>query len=315
MDTKQVEIVNIITFQDIQKYFDRLTKGENVEIGKVADNITATIKLSGGRFENYEPPYINSAIAEVIIAHQESYEKTVNVLKKDFGIKHFDSKKMLQFKLEKGSAEAVLQEINVFIEALRGLPVEVQILIISSLLVGPISIYAFSIWKQKINANKEVALRQSDNDREVKVVETIQKLVENKRIEEAVNYSKLKTTKILEDDETLTYIEDDEIVSDPIKNTDKDKYTVEAPPELYEEETIDKELRNVIVQVVDYIKEGGVKFVNSTQLYDKNTLSSSDKMLLARKAENKEAISFKIRIIKDKHSHKTVKAFLMEIIN
>jgi hypothetical protein len=314
MDMQQIEIVDIMTFQDIQKYLDRLTKGENVEIGKVVDSITATIKLSGGRFENYEPPYINSAIAEVIIAHQESYEKTVNVLKKDFGIKHFDNKKMLQFKLEKGSAEAILQEINVFIEALRGLPVEVQILAISSFLVGSISIAAFSVWKQKINANKEVALRQSDNDREIKIVETIQKLMENKKIEEAVNYSKLKTTKILEDDETLTYIEDDEIVSDPIKNTDKNKYIVEVSPELYEEETIDKELRNVVVQAVDYIKEGGVKFINSTQLYDKNTLSSSDKMLLARKAENKETISFKIRIIKDRYSHKTIKAFLMEII-
>jgi len=52
---------------------------ENVEIRNVG-NITHTIKLSGGRFSDYDINYINADIAKIVLSYQDSFYKIVSIL-------------------------------------------------------------------------------------------------------------------------------------------------------------------------------------------------------------------------------------------
>ncbi|MCW1526044.1 hypothetical protein OLR83_02150 [Campylobacter jejuni] len=75
--------LSIKSFDDLLTIFEKLSNGENVKVTEVG-TIQHTIKLQGGRFENYSIGYIDAEIARIIDSYQDSFYRVANILKKRF---------------------------------------------------------------------------------------------------------------------------------------------------------------------------------------------------------------------------------------
>lgn len=60
--------LSINSIDDLLMIFERLSNGENVKVTEVG-TIQHTIKLQGGRFEDYNIGYIDAEIARVIASY------------------------------------------------------------------------------------------------------------------------------------------------------------------------------------------------------------------------------------------------------
>jgi len=90
--------ITINTIDDLIVAQRRLFKGEDINIEQVG-NLVHTIKLSGGRFNNYDTNYINADIAKIVLSYQDSFYRMVYILEKDFDIKGIDKNQLIRFKL------------------------------------------------------------------------------------------------------------------------------------------------------------------------------------------------------------------------
>lgn len=306
--------VDINTFQDIEVYFDRLTKGENVKIGRIAENITVAIKLDGGRFTNYEAPYVNAVIATMILAHQESYKKIVKQLKKDYNITDLDEEILLQFKLEEGCLEATFEQVNKLLENIKTMSPKMQVFVLSTVVLGLFGIGSYNLISQNMQNNQEIARAKVQNENTIQVIEAVDKVRSNAKLEKAVNESKEKTLKKLNVDENLSYQQSDGRTVLVTKNQ-IDNYEPkiqEAPPVQEVEST---EIITIRVASINYgSEERMVKIVGNSHLFNRDMLTVQDRIKLAGKADNNESINVEVKFIKDQND-KILKAYLLRIVD
>ncbi|EAK3027384.1 hypothetical protein DA511_08905, partial [Campylobacter coli] len=102
--------LSINSVDDLLVIFEKLSNGENIKVTEVG-TIQHTIKLQGGRFENYNIGYIDAEIARVIDSYQDSFYRVADILKKDFGIDGIDKNKLIRFYLGEGSLEIKTDEL------------------------------------------------------------------------------------------------------------------------------------------------------------------------------------------------------------
>ena len=110
--------ITINTIDDLIVAQRRLFKGEDINIEQVG-NLVHTIKLSGGRFNNYDTNYINADIAKIVLSYQDSFYRMVYILEKDFDIKGIDKNQLIRFKLERGSLQMVIDFIKNILEVIK----------------------------------------------------------------------------------------------------------------------------------------------------------------------------------------------------
>lgn len=324
MPESNVELININNFQDIENYFDKLTRGENVAIGDISETITIAIKLDGGRFVDYEAPYVDAVIANMILAHQESYKKIVKQLRKDYSVTDLDEEILLQFRLEQGCCEAELKEFNNILETIKTMEPQMQVLTIGAILLGLFGFGAYKLIKQRLEDNKQIALAQMQNNYNLQnqaeqnrnteaIVSTIEKITKDYKIEKAVNHSKEKTLKMLNIDETLSY-DRNGVRSKQVTKNQIDNYDVEI--ELNEQEEIES-IEQIVVQVatINYTSEEKmVKMVGNSQLFSRDMLPVQDRVTLARRADNNERMTVEVKFFKDQNG-KILRAYLLRIVD
>ena len=71
--------LNIRTKEDLKVVQNAILNNEDFVLGEI-NPIPYTIKLDGGRFENYDLDYIDADVAKIILSHQENYTKLLNEL-------------------------------------------------------------------------------------------------------------------------------------------------------------------------------------------------------------------------------------------
>lgn len=313
MPESNIELININTFQDIEVYFDKLTKGENVAIGEIAETITVAIKLDGGRFTNYEAPYVDAVIANMIIAHQDAYKKIVKQLKKDYGVSDLDEEILLQFKLEAGCLEAKLKEVNKLLEHIKNMSPKMQIFVLSTVVLGLFGIGSYNLISQNMQYNQEIARAKVQTENTIQIIEAVDKVRSNAKLEKAVNESKEKTLKKLNIDENLSYQRDSGRTSQVTKNEITNYEPTIQAPAVQEIETI--ETITIRVASINYgTEERMVKIIGNSHLFNRDMLTVQDRIKLAGKADNNEPINVEVKFIKDQND-KIIKAYLLRIVD
>lgn len=195
--TFMTENVIINTIDDLVDVQRRLFNGENVNIEQIG-NLTHTIKLSGGRFENYDVSYINADIAKIVLSYQDSFYRMVSILEKDFDIKGIDKNQLINFKLEHGSLEVVADFINKILEVVKDMESKDKKQIIITMVLSVFVYMSFSEYISHLKDTQNIEAEQENR-------QIIAKLASNKDLQNAINAPKATTASILKEDENATF--------------------------------------------------------------------------------------------------------------
>lgn len=280
---------NINTLQDLKTLQEKLINGENIIIGEVS-NITHTIKLNGGRFNNYDISYINADIAKIILSYQESYTKTACILEKDYGISTIDKNLLIRFKLEKGCLKI---EINDFLKSILEAVKNMESLH-KTILGVTIAIVAggyFSYSKYLEHDENIIKLQKEENTREL-----LASLKADKELQNAINEPKLTTLRSLQDDESATFNDESEAITkaDINKYEFKDIIDTTATSDITDEFNIyGFEITN------DKKRKFKLKVDDKLRWVWADMISAGDRMILADAIEKSAAIKLKLRVIKE----------------
>ncbi|TLD94489.1 hypothetical protein LS71_009345 [Helicobacter jaachi] len=102
-----------MNFADLETLKDKILLGEPIKYD--FNHLSQEIKLSNGRFRDYDVRYINADIAKIITEFQKSYIDFLKALEKEIGIKLPQNNELISFRIEKGS---ILLNANIFSEVL-----------------------------------------------------------------------------------------------------------------------------------------------------------------------------------------------------
>ena len=185
--------ITINTIDDLIVAQRRLFKGEDINIEQVGD-LVHTIKLSGGRFNNYDTNYINADIAKIVLSYQDSFYRMVYILEKDFDIKN----QLIRFKLERGSLQMVIDFIKNILEVIKDMESRDKKQIIITIILSVLLYMSFSAYISYLKDTQNI-----ESERENRQI--IAKLASNKDLQNAVNAPKATTASILRDDEKAKF--------------------------------------------------------------------------------------------------------------
>ncbi|CZE47907.1 hypothetical protein [Campylobacter geochelonis] len=75
--------IDINSLSELMDFKNELIKNpsDDIRISNIS-GVTYTIKLSGGRFENYGINYINADIAKIILDYQTKYDEFIDVMER-----------------------------------------------------------------------------------------------------------------------------------------------------------------------------------------------------------------------------------------
>jgi hypothetical protein len=189
--------ITINTIDDLIVAQRRLFKGEDINIEQVG-NLVHTIKLSGGRFNNYDTNYINADIAKIVLSYQDSFYRMVYILEKDFDIKGIDKNQLIRFKLERGSLQMVIDFIKNILEVIKDMESRDKKQIIITIILSVLLYMSFSAYISYLKDTQNI-----ESERENRQI--IAKLASNKDLQNAVNAPKATTASILRDDEKAKF--------------------------------------------------------------------------------------------------------------
>ncbi|MBQ8819230.1 hypothetical protein [Campylobacter sp.] len=202
---------SIRTLSDLFALQERLANGENIIVGDVGQ-ITHSIKLQGGRFDNYAVGYIDANIAKVVLSYQDSFSKIVSIIEKNYGIKNIDKTQLLTFKLEQGCLKIELENmIKPLLEGIKDMSDTAKVITIVSIALMILSGYSYSLYLTH-NENLAKIEAESENRR------IIADLKANKDLQNAINEPKAKIASVLQNDETATFNNEEPITYDKAKN-------------------------------------------------------------------------------------------------
>lgn len=265
-----------------------LFNGENVEIRNVG-NITHTIKLSGGRFSDYDINYINADIAKIVLSYQDSFYKIVSILEKDFDIKDIDKNQLIKFKLERGSLDLIGDFVKNMLEAMKNMESkdkkQVLVAIIIAILLGA-SFATYISYLRDIN--------NTEAERENRQV--IARLASNQDMQKAVNAPKITTASILKDDESAKFNAQEQVIT----NSNKQDYNFR---EIIDTTTTQDTIGEFVILGYEKTLGGDRKFKMSVhgtiRQVSANLISADDRIRLAMAIERGDSIKLRIRTVKE----------------
>lgn len=281
------ENFKVSSFQDLRALQEKLLNGEDIIVDEVS-NITHTIKLSGGRFENYDINYINADIAKIILSYQKSFDKIVLILKKDFEIE-IKANKLISFKLEQGSlnlASDLIKEIVGVIAVMDSRDKkQVLIAIVMAILVG-FSLYTYLSHLQKAkNIDAEIENRR-----------IIAKLATNEELQNAINEPKKTVAKSLQDGESATFNDD----LGTITKDDTNKYEFRDLIDTSKAFDIIDEFYIYGFEITsDKKRKFKLKVDDKLRWVFADIIGADERIALAGTIEKNQAIKLKLRVIKE----------------
>ena len=265
-----------------------LFNGENVEISSVG-NITHTIKLSGGRFSNYDINYINADIAKIVLSYQDSFYKIVSILEKDFDIRGIDKNQLIKFKLKQGSLDLIGDFVKNILEAMKNMESkdkkQVLVAIIIAILLGA-SFATYISYLRDIN--------NTEAERENRQI--IARLASNQDMQKAVNAPKITTASILKDDESAKFNTQEQVIT----NSNKQDYNFR---EIIDTTTTQDTIDEFVILGYEKTLGGDRKFKMSVhgtiRQVSANLISADDRIKLAMAIERGDSIKLRIRTVKE----------------
>lgn len=202
---------SIRTLSDLFALQERLANGENIIVGDVGQ-ITHSIKLQGGRFDNYAVGYIDVNIARVVLSYQDSFSKIVSIIEKNYGIKNIDKTQLLTFKLEQGCLKIELENmIKPLLEGIKDMSDTAKVITIVSIALMILSGYSYSLY---LTHNENLAKIEAESENR----HIIANLKADKDLQNAINEPKAKIASVLQNDETAILNNEEPITHDKAKN-------------------------------------------------------------------------------------------------
>lgn len=286
--TFMTENVIINTIDDLVDVQRRLFNGENVNIEQIG-NLTHIIKLSGGRFENYDVSYINADIAKIVLSYQDSFYRMVSILEKDFDIKGIDKNQLINFKLEHGSLEVVADFINKILEVVKDMESKDKKQIIITIVLSVFVYMSFSEYISHLKDTQNIEAEQENR-------QIIAKLASNKDLQNAINAPKATTASILKEDENATF----NAVEHQINHTNKQDYDFK---EIIDTTTTKDIEGNFKILGYEISNNGSKKFKTivegKTRWILANLIDAEARMRLATASINEREIRLSLRAVSE----------------
>lgn len=301
-------ILNIKTIEDIKTIQEAILNNNDFEIGDVLP-IKYTVKLTGGRFENYDINYINADVAKIVLSEQENYTKLLNELTKKFNIEFSEESKILKFKLQKGSLEFINETLSMLevVKNMESQDIMYLFLGISSMWFGH---SAFSKYLEK-EIKKIEALKEKTKDEETKnivthTIDALKDIALNKPMQDSINNRTKTILSVLKDDEKFTD------GNNTLDNNNLSDYEYSKPLLEDIEEEITKDYK---VESYNFYKEGKLfKLVGIRPLANSEILSAEKRIKLLQEADKKNTVKLKVKIIKDGLSESIKNVYILDLI-
>ncbi len=325
-----MQILNITSIEEIKIVREAILNNEDFELGEIKP-ITYILKLDGGRFTENHASIIDIDIAKIIISHQENYTKLLNELEKNFEIDFEEKTKKLQFKLQDGCLELISELLG--LEGLKKMESKhlMYVILGISLMWFSHSSYNYNVEAdlEKVKIQSEQKIREMEfeekqatdirekEDRQKerenyqnlvnKILEKDKEVKLNKTLQNAINKPKQVTVSVLKDDENVKF--DNHILT----KVNESEYEYSAP--------IVEDIEEIPVEGIytleyyNFIKDGKMfKIQGISPLANSETISATKRMKLINKAETKQQVKLKIKIIKDGITQKAKKAFILDYV-
>jgi len=311
-------VLNIETAEDIQRVQEAILNNEDFELGEVKP-IHFKLKLDGGRFQDYDPRFIDKFVAKTILSQQANYEKFLKEIEKQYNVKISDEAKLLKFELEKGSLD-LLTDLLGLMEVFKSMESIHQLYAVLGIAGGWFSYMGFGKYLEHKKAeletkSKEVANRLSGEEQERyldtinKTVEAMKEISKDVTLQKAINKPKQDIAAMLEDGEVLIINDDTQhkITKDKV-----DEFEV-VPPVV---DDIEEEVEDIFTisnyyfrSKEKYFKLDGIP-VNANSL----PMPAAKRMKIITKAEAQQPVKLKLKIIKDGLTEKIKEVYILDYI-
>lgn len=314
-----IQILNITSIEDLGKIKEAILNNEDFKLGEV-EPIKHVIKLDGGRFSHYNINYITSDVAKIILTHQKNFTKLLNEIESKFEITFTDNEKELKFQLKHGCLE-IFSDIfdKEVIMSMDSKHKMWTLITIAGLIVGSIGVGLYiNHLDNEVQSHEKIEMKKLENEdrnneREATkqyfngLLEINKSLAQNKTIQDSINTPKKETLSVLKDGEVYKTIE-----NETLTKNDASKFDYIAPG-IQDIEEVFTEIYTL--ENYNFVKDGKMfKIVGVSPLANSETIPADKRMRLMTKAETKQQVKLKIKIVKDGATKKPIKAFILDYI-
>lgn len=307
---------NLKSVEDIQTIQNAILNNEEIELGDIAP-IHYKLKLIGGRFDNYDPRYIDMFVAKIILDQQNNYDKLLKEIEKVFHVTIAPQAKLLKFELQHGSLE-LLADLMGFMEVFDKMESIHQLYAVLGIAGGWFTYAGFNKFmentKLQIQEKSQEKLKELDGQNQQRYLDIINKTVQsletialNTTIQNSINKPKQELATMLEDDEALI-INDNQ--SQTISRKSKSTYDYVAPiiDDIEEEIEDTYTISNYYFRSEEkYFKLEGIS-IEANSL----TITPQKRIAMITKAENLQAVKLKLKIIRDGLSKKIKQVYILD---
>lgn len=294
------------------------TRGD-VRITQVSE-LEYTIKLDGGRFNDFDLSYINADIAKIILDYQTQYNAFVDGLEQKFSIQIPQSQRMLKFKLENGCLEISADITNLLIEAVRNMQDWQTMVVFIVAIGGWFAHSSYHKYTELQAKNIDLQAQQSRDEAEQRRLETVSQMVKDlssdRSLQAPANQVKKSVASVLRDDEKAFIAPQIEEQADqPLTSADKDKFRVVLPTE--------QELPNVEEEIDDIFHIDAQHFTPNKPFrlrelrlnVNSDVIDAAKRMAIIRKADRQEPVRLKIKLIKNATTGSIEQAYILDVID
>ncbi|MBE2985336.1 hypothetical protein CCAL6883_08300 [Campylobacter sp. RM6883] len=324
----------ISSVADLIEAKDFMIRNQNdIKITNISE-LEYKIKLSGGRYDNYNFEYIDADVARIILEYQEQYNNFVTALEKRFNIQIPQSQKVLKFKLEKGCLEISTDLKDIIKEGFKHMN-GWHIMVVFIIAIG--GWYARDSYhkyieleqsKVKLEQSKieleqsKIASEQEVKDKEIEkeklsiVLSNINDLVSGRELQEPANRAKKAIAATLQEGERAIINPDiKEQANKPITVEDKDKFRVVLPQE-EELPSTEEEIDDIFHIEAQHFTPNKIFRIKELKLNVSSTpISATKRMEIIRKADRQEPVRLKIKLIKNAKTGGIEEALILDVIN
>lgn len=311
-----MKVLNIRDFDDVVAVKMAILQNEEFKLGEIKP-LKFKIKIDGGRFTDYDIHYVDAKVAKIILSYQSNYNKLVNELERKFKIKFKEEDKNLKFKLGRGSLELLSELLNLkeVLSSMDSKDLMYTILSISGMWFTYLGYTKYleneatKVETQKLLKEKELEGEEKEKYLETmnKTLDTFKDLMLDKKLQNAINTPKKEVLSILEENEKI--VEDNEEYT----RNDADKFEYIKPNIEDIEELIDEKI--VTVESYVFTHEGKpFKIQGIAPLANSSILDPRKRMDLITKAESKQQVKLKLKIIKDGITKRAKEVYILDFI-
>lgn len=310
-------VLNIRDFEDVLRIKEAILNNESFELGEIKP-LKFKIKIDGGRFTDYDIGYVDAKVARIILSYQSNYNKLVNEIERKFKVKFSPEDKILKFKLGKGSLELLSELLNLkeVLQTMDSKDLMYTILTLSGMWFSYLGYTKYlENEAKKIETQKAIKEKELDGAEKEKYLETMNKTLEtfkdimvDKKLQDAINTPKKEVLSLLEENEKIVE------PNTEYTHEDADKFEYIKPNIEDIEEIIDEKI--VTLESYVFTNEGKpFKIQGISPLANSSVLDPKKRMKLITKAESREKVNVKLKIIKDGITKRDKEVYILDFLD